>query len=281
MHLGIFSYNVQYGARPDELARACEARGFESFWVGEHTHIPASRLTPYPGGEPLPKPYYHMADPFVSLMAAAAVTTTIKLGTGICLVVEHDPIVLAKSVATLDWLSNGRVLFGIGGGWNREEMANHGTPFARRWQVLRERVEAMKAIWTQEEASYHGEFVHFERIISSPKPVQQPHPPILFGGATAQGRARVVRYCDGWIPIDVLLDDLPNALADLRHRAIAAGRDPQSLSIAVFAFEGTTAEALQRYRDLGVERVVLVAPRRMADALRFLDRLAVHIPALT
>ncbi len=150
MHLGVFSYNVEYGARPDELARAAEERGFESFWVGEHTHIPASRLTPYPGGEPLPKPYYHMADPFVSLMAAAAATRTIKLGTGICLVVEHDPIVLAKSVATLDWLSNGRVLFGIGGGWNREEMEDHGTPFDRRWQVLRERVLAMKALWTQE-----------------------------------------------------------------------------------------------------------------------------------
>ena len=174
MHLGIFSYNVAYGARPDELARACEERGFESFWVGEHTRIPASRQTPYPGGDPLPRPYYHMADPFVSLMAAAAATTTIKLGTGVCLVVEHDPIVLAKTVATLDWLSHGRVLLGIGGGWNREEMEHHGTPFQRRWQVLRERVEAMKAIWTQEEASYAGEFVTFERIISNPSPCNNP-----------------------------------------------------------------------------------------------------------
>jgi len=278
MHLGIFSYNVAYGARPDELARACEERGFESFWVGEHTHIPASRQTPYPGGDPLPRPYYHMADPCVSLMAAAAATTTIKLGTGVCLVVEHDPIVLAKTVATLDWLSGGRVLFGIGGGWNREEMAHHGTPFQRRWQVLRERVEAMQAIWTQEEASYSGEFVSFERIISYPKPIQKPYPPILFGGATARGRTRVVRYCDGWIPIDVLLDDLPAALADLRHKAAAAGRDPDSLSISVFAFEGTHGEALQRYRDLGVERVVVVAPRRLADAWPFLDRMATFIP---
>lgn len=278
MHLGIFSYNVEYGARPDELARACEERGFESFWVGEHTHIPASRQTPYPGGDPLPRPYYHMADPFVSLMAAAAATTTIKLGTGVCLVVEHDPIVLAKTVATLDWLSGGRVLFGIGGGWNREEMAHHGTPFQRRWQVLRERVEAMKTIWMQEEASYSGEFVTFERIISYPKPIQKPHPLILFGGATAQGRARVVRYCDGWIPIDVLLDDLPAALADLRHKAEAAGRDPDNLTISVFAFEGTHGDALKRYRDLGVARVVLVAPRRMADALPFLDRMAKAIP---
>ncbi len=280
MHLGIFSYNVDYGARPDELARACEERGFESFWVGEHTHIPASRRTPYPGGGELPKPYYHMADPFVSLMAAAAVTRTIKLGTGVCLVVEHDPIVLAKTVATLDWLSNGRFVFGIGGGWNREEMENHGTVFSRRWQVLRERVMAMKAIWTHEEASYAGELVAFERIVSYPKPVQKPHPPILFGGATAQGRARVVDYCDGWIPIDVLLEDLPAALADLRRQAEAAGRPTGSLSVSVFAFDGAHGDALKRYRELGIERVVLVAPRRMSDALPFLDRIAGLIPGV-
>jgi len=274
MHLGIFSYNVEYGARPDELARAAEERGFESFWVGEHTHIPASRVTPYPGGEPLPKPYYHMADPFVSLMAAAAATRTIRLGTGICLVVEHDPIVLAKSVATLDWLSNGRVLFGIGGGWNREEMEDHGTPFDRRWRVLRERVLAMKALWTQEEASFHGEFVNFDRAISFPKPVQRPHPPILFGGATAQGRARVVEYCDGWIPIDVLLDDLPAAIVDLRHKAETAGRGLDTLSVSVFAFQPPKADAVARLRDMGVERVTMVAPRRLADALPFLDRMA-------
>ncbi|HJR03607.1 MAG TPA: LLM class F420-dependent oxidoreductase [Methylomirabilota bacterium] len=274
MHLGVFSYNVAYGARPDELARAAEERGFESFWVGEHTHIPAARQTPYPGGEPLPKPYYHMADPFVSLMAAAAATRTIKLGTGICLVVEHDPIVLAKSVATLDWLSGGRVLFGIGGGWNREEMEHHGTPFARRWRVLRERVLAMKALWTEEEASFHGEFVNFDRAISFPKPVQRPHPPILFGGATDGGRARVVDYCDGWIPIDVLLDDLPAAIADLRRKAAAAGRRPDDLSVSVFAFKPPTPDAVKRMEDMGVARVTLVAPRRLDDALPFLDRMA-------
>ena len=281
MHLGIFSYNTtDYGARPDELAQACENRGFESLWVGEHTHIPAMRRTPYPGGDPLPRPYYHMADPFVSLMAAAAVTTRLKIGTGVCLVVEHDPIGLAKTVATLDLLSNGRFLFGIGGGWNAEEMENHGTPFARRWQVLRERIEAMKAIWTQEEASYDGEFVRFDRIISYPKPVQKPHPPILFGGATPQGRQRVVNYCDGWIPIDVLLDDLPQAIADLQHRAEAAGRDPATIPISVFAFTTPTADQIKRYQDMGVERAVIVSPRRMADTLPFLDRLAALIPAI-
>jgi probable F420-dependent oxidoreductase len=280
MHLGIFSYNTDYGARPDELARACEERGFESLWVGEHTHIPASRQTPYPGGEPLPKPYYHMADPFVSLMAAAAATTRLKVGTGVCLVVEHDPIVLAKTVATLDFLSGGRLLFGIGGGWNAEEMRHHGTPFARRWRVLRERVEAMQAIWTQEEASYDGEFVQFERIISYPKPVQKPHPPILFGGATPQGRQRVVTYCDGWIPIDVLIDDLPAAITDLRRRAAAAGRDAATIPVSVFAFTVPSTDYLKRYQDMGVTRLVLVSPRRLADALPFLDRMAALIPTV-
>ncbi len=165
MKLGVFSYNTDYGIRPDVLAAALEARGYESLWVGEHTHIPASRATPYPGGEPLPRPYYHMADPFVSLMAAAAATRTLKIGTGICLVVERDPITLAKEVATLDRLSDGRLLFGIGAGWNAEEMENHGTAFASRWQVLEERVAAMKAIWTEQEASYHGGFVNFDRIV--------------------------------------------------------------------------------------------------------------------
>lgn len=252
MHLGIFSYNTEYGARPDELAKACEERDFESLWVGEHTHIPANRQTPYPGGDPLPRPYYHMADPFVSLMAAAAVTTKLKLGTGVSLVIEHDPIVLAKTVSTLDWLSDGRVLFGVGGGWNAEEMEHHGTPFARRWKVLRERIEAMQAIWTQEEASYEGEFVQFDRVISYPKPVQQPYPPVLYGGATPQGRQRVVNYADGWIPIDILIDDLPEAIADLHRRAEEAGRDPAQLPVSVFAFAEPTLEMLLRYREMGL-----------------------------
>ena len=280
MKLGIFSYNTDYGIRPDVLAAALEARGFESLWVGEHTHIPASRQTPYPGGEPLPRPYYHMADPFVSLMAAAAATKTLKIGTGICLVIERDPITLAKEVATLDRLSDGRLLFGIGAGWNAEEMANHGTRFASRWQVLEERVAAMKAIWTEQEASYHGAFVNFDRIVSHPKPVQTPHPPVILGTATAKGRARVAKYCDGWIPIDVLLDDLPGAIADLNRQVAAAGRDPATIAISVFAFEGANADALKRYRDLGVDRVVLIAPRREPEAFAFLDRMAELIPAI-
>ncbi|MCG8695017.1 MAG: LLM class F420-dependent oxidoreductase [Minwuiales bacterium] len=278
MHLGIFSFNTDYGTRADDLARALEERGFESLWVGEHTHIPASRLSPYPGGGDLPKPYYHMADPFVSLTAAACATKTLKVGTGICLVVEHDPITLAKTVATLDMVSGGRFLFGIGGGWNAEEMENHGTPFKRRWKVLRERVEAMKVIWTEEQASYAGEFVNFDPLISYPKPAQQPHPPVIFGGATEKARERAVRYCDGWIPIDVLLEDLPDAIADLRAKAEAAGRDPKSVPVSVFAFDAADEDALMKYRELEVERVVLVAPRHTPQVMPFLDRFAAMVP---
>ena len=274
MQLGIFSFNTEYGIRPDELARALEERGYESLWLPEHTHIPASRLSPYPGGGDLPRPYYHMGDPFVSAMAAAAATKRLLVGTAICLVVEHDPIVLAKEVATLDWLSGGRFILGVGAGWNAEEMENHGTPFNRRFKVLEERIKAMKEIWAHEEASFSGEFVNFEKIISYPKPVQTPNPPILFGGATPRARQRVVDYCDGWIPIDVLSDDMPAAIADLHEKARAAGRDPASIPVSVFAFDCADGDTILRYRDMGVDRMVLVAPRDRDAALAFVDRFA-------
>jgi probable F420-dependent oxidoreductase len=274
MKLGVFSYNTEYGMRPDDLARALEERGFESFWVGEHTHIPAERRTAYPGGGELPRPYYHMADPFVSLTAAAMVTKSLRIGTAICLITERDPITLAKEVSTLDWLSNGRFILGVGAGWNAEEMENHGTPFKARWQVLRERIEAMKRIWTEEQATYHGSHVNFDRIISNPKPVQKPHPPILFGGATERARQRVVDFCDGWIPIDVLMDDLGPGMEDLKRKAKAAGRDPAAIPVNVFAFDIGDLDVLLRYRDLGVERVVIYSPRRPEKIMPFLDHLA-------
>src|SRR5437660_12877741 len=162
MHIGICMFATDYAIRADELARAAEERGFESLFVPEHTHIPAGRRTPFPGGGQLPKEYSHTFDPFVSLMAAAAATTRLKIGTGICLIIERDPITTAKEVASLDLLSGGRVLFGIGGGWNAEEMENHGTDFKSRFRLLRERVLAMKEIWTKEEAAFHGAFVNFD-----------------------------------------------------------------------------------------------------------------------
>lgn len=233
MKLGIEMFATEYAIRPDELARACEERGFESVWFPEHTHIPTSRRTPFPAGGDLPKEYAHTHDLFVTLMAAAGATKTIKIGSGICLAIERDPIVLAKEVASVDLLSNGRLLFGIGGGWNVEEMENHGTPFPKRWKILRERIEAMKRIWTQDEAEYHGEFVNFDPIWCYPKPLQQPHPPILLGSNTEWGLGRVVQYCDGWLPNARYFQKLPEMVHALRRQAARAGRRPEEVAISI------------------------------------------------
>jgi probable F420-dependent oxidoreductase len=262
MHYGVVMFSTHYAIRPDELGRAVEQRGFESLWVPEHTHIPASRISPWPGGPNLPKEYWHSYDPFVALTMAAAVTTKIKLGTGICLVIERDPITTAKEVASLDHLSNGRFLFGIGGGWNAEEMENHGTAFKSRWRVLRERVLAMKAIWTQEEATYRGELVNFERIWSHPKPVQKPHPPILMGGDGATTFDRVLEFCDGWMPIAGRMGNVTEKIATLQKRAKEAGRGP----IPVTAFMPKPDRAvLEPLEAAGVERVVLGVPSETGD----------------
>ncbi|MCB1746851.1 MAG: LLM class F420-dependent oxidoreductase [Gammaproteobacteria bacterium] len=281
MDIGVFSFNTHYGIDPATLARALEARGFDSLWIGEHSHIPVSRRTPYPAGGELPRQYSHMMDPFVSLMAAGAATTRLKLATGVCLVIERDPLMLAKEIATLDQLTGGRFLFGIGGGWNAEEMENHGTAFDTRWRVLKERVEAMKVLWTEEEPSYHGEFVDFDPVWSFPKPVQQPHPPVIFGGGTALGRKRVADYCDGWAPIDLLVGDVPAALDDLKARCEAAGRDPASIEVSMWCWEAPDEARLQHYRALGIARVVLFLPvDDRAAEMPFLDRYAALIPKL-
>ena len=264
MHYGVVMFSTHYAIRPDELARAVEQRGFESLWVPEHTHIPASRRSPWPGGGELPKEYWHSYDPFVALTMAAAVTTKIKLGTGICLVIERDPIVTAKEVASLDHLSNGRFLFGIGGGWNAEEMENHGTTFKSRWRLLRERVLAMKAIWTQEEATYRGEYVNFERIWSHPKPAQKPHPPVLMGGDGATTFDRVLEFCDGWMPVAGRMADAAEKIAALQKRAKEAGRGP----IPVTAFmPKPDLSVLDGLEAAGVERVVLSLPSDTADKI--------------
>ena len=271
MKYGVMMFSTDYAIHPAELGRAAEERGFESLLFPEHTHIPSSRLSPWPGGPNLPKEYWHTNDVFVALSFAAAATSTIRIGTGICLVIEHDPITLAKQVATLDALSGGRLLFGIGGGWNREEMENHGTEFTQRWDVLRERIAAMKEIWTKDEASYHGEHVSFDAIWSWPKPVQKPHPPILLGSGSARGRQRVVDWCDGWMPI-AGRDDVLAGIADLRVRADRAGRDPRSISITIFGAT-TTAQRIDEYRAAGVERVVFALPPSERDTvLRVLDK---------
>jgi len=271
MKFGIFAGTTDYAAAPHELALACEERGFESFWVPEHTHIPASRESPYPGGGDLPADYSHLRDPWVSLASAAVVTSKILLGTAVSLVAEHDAIVLAKQIASVDQISNGRVILGIGAGWNEEEMRHHGVDPARRWKVVRERVEAMKEIWTQDEATYHGEFVNFDRIWCWPKPVQQPHPPILMGSGTPQGRKRVIRYCDGWLPFPV--PNLEDQMEDLAGLATAAGHDPAAFPVSVLSARAREDE-LTRLRDLGVERAILFAPAKPLEKL--LPRLDHH-----
>ncbi len=273
MKYGIFNFPTEYSMRADQLARAVEERGFDSLWLPEHTHIPVSRRTPYPAGGELPKDYVHIADPFVGLAAAAAVTSRIKLGTAVCLVVERDPIVLAKQVASLDLISNGRFIFGIGAGWNAEEMENHGTAFDTRYRLLRERMDAMKRLWSEDEAEYHGKFVNFDPVWSYPKPVQKPWPPIFFGGHTPLARQRVVDLYDGWMPTIMRVPELLTGVEDLRRRASEKGRDPKSIDVTVIWFRADRAR-LDSFEAAGVDRVVVGVPSADADTVtRKLDDL--------
>ncbi|MFQ5519966.1 MAG: LLM class F420-dependent oxidoreductase [Candidatus Methylomirabilia bacterium] len=274
MKFGISMFDTDYAIRVDELARAVEERGFESLWIPEHTHIPKSRKSPWPGGPNLPKEYWHIHDPFVALGVAAAVTSRLKIATGICLIVERDPITLAKEVATLDFLSDGRFIFGIGGGWNAEEMENHGTDFKKRWQLLRERVLAMKEIWTKEEPEFHGQFVNFDPIWSYPKPVQKPHPPVILGVNVPKARQMVAEYCDGWLPLAARAGDLATGVADLRRRTEQAGRDPNSVTVSVYGAKPEEA-AVRDYEKAGVERAVFGLPPADRDTvLPLLDQYA-------
>ena len=272
MKIGFFSYNTDYGVRPDILAKALEERAFDSLWVGEHTHIPAKRETPFPGGIELPRPYYHMMDPMVSLATAISGTRNLRVGTGISLVVQHDPIVLAKSISTLDHLSNGRFELGIGGGWLKEEMETHGFPFSKRWKLLRERIEAVKEIWDNAQATYSGEFVNFENIISNPKPIQKPHPPILMGGATKNSLKRVARYCDGWMPIDALLSKPAEMISQLHSFLKDEDRDPSEVLLSVFCERNRDLKSLKAYEDAGFTRAIIALPNKNQDeTLRFID----------
>jgi probable F420-dependent oxidoreductase len=274
MRVGVFYFPTDYGINIAELAQALEERGFASLYAPEHTHIPTSRRTPFPGGGELPKKYSHAQDPFVALSFAAAATKKLLLGTGICLVPERDPIVTAKCVASLDQLSGGRFIFGIGGGWNVEEMENHGAHYDTRFKLMRERILAMKAVWTQEAASFHGEFVNFDPVWSWPKPAQRPHPPILLGGESDYTLRRIVDYCDGWIPRPVGDFTPEGARQRLRRMAEAKGRDPRSLSISVFRAPADKA-ALARYRKAGIDEALLEIPDLSRDELlQLLDRYA-------
>jgi probable F420-dependent oxidoreductase len=274
MQIGVFYFPVDYGINVAELAAALEERGFESLFVPEHTHIPLSRKSPFPGGGDLPLRYSHTHDPFVALSFAAAATKKLLVGTGICLIPERDPIVTAKCVASLDQLSGGRVIFGIGGGWNVEEMENHGARYNTRFKLMGERILAMKALWTEEVAEFHGEMVDFDPVWSFPKPAQKPHPPIILGGETDYTLRRVVEYCDGWFPRPGRGFEIREQLDRLRRMAEKAGRDPRTLSTSVFRAPADRA-ALKEYAEAGIDRAVLEIPDRSRDEiLRVLDEYA-------
>ena len=274
MRIGVAYFATDYGIDIRELAREVEARGFDSLMLPEHTHIPISRRTPFPGGGELPKCYSHTHDPFVALAFAASVTTKLLLGTGICLVPQRDAIVTAKCVASLDRLSNGRFLFGIGGGWNVDEMENHGARYQTRFQLMRERILAMKALWTQEEATFQGEMVSFDPVWLYPKPQQRPHPPVLLGGASNYTVERVVEFCDGWAPLAISGLKGKEAVARLRQAASGAGRDFSTLSINMFA-PPPKQPILDEYREAGIHRSFLMIPDLSRDEiLEVLDKYA-------
>jgi probable F420-dependent oxidoreductase len=262
---GISYFPTDEAIEPADLARMAEERGFESVFVTEHTHIPASRETPYPAGGDLPGEYFRIYDPFVSLATMAAATERIRIGTAICLLVERDPIITAKEVASVDRLSGGRMLFGIGAGWNLEEMANHGTDPQRRFAILRERVQACKALWAEEEASYHGEFVDFDRIVSRPAPLQDPHPPILVGGNGPTVHKRVLAYGDAWFPNRIPPDDAMIArVEELQRLGVDAGRGRIPVTLQI---PPRDPAVLERYESAGVTRTVhMLRPADAADA---------------
>jgi probable F420-dependent oxidoreductase len=266
MKIGFYYFATDYSMPVVDVARALEERGYESLFLPEHTHIPVNRRSPWPGGAELPRQYSHTLDPFVGLGAAAAATKTLRLGTGICLLTERDPIVTAKEVATLDLVSNGRFDFGIGAGWNAEEMENHGTRFDTRFRVMVDRAKAMQAIWTQDEAAYQGEFTAFEPLWSWPKPVQKPHPPILLGGETKHTLRRVMEFCDGWFPRGRSFGDPAAEMKRLRSFADEAGRDIRTVSTTLFGAE-PDAGYLDKCRAAGVNRALLALPPEGRDTV--------------
>jgi len=265
MDIGVIIFPTDTTLQPIPLARAVEERGFESLWFPEHSHIPTDRTTPWGGRDgapPLPEWYWRTHDQLLALTAAAAVTDRIRLGTGITLVAQHDPIWLAKRIATLDVLSAGRVEFGIGYGWNKEEMAHHGVSYSDRRAMVREKVLAMKELWTKDEAEFHGEFVEFSPSWSWPKPVQDPHPPITLGsGAGPKSFAAVAEFCDGWIPI-AGRHPIEENVASMRQAVAEAGRNPDDICLSVFY---ARPDQLDRYRELGADRAILGLPQGSAE----------------
>jgi probable F420-dependent oxidoreductase len=278
VELGFSSMNTPEDPEPDVLARWLEERGFESLWVGEHSHIPTSRQTPYPAGGDLPSQYLRMMDPLVSLTAAACATQRLLIGSGVALPLEHDLFDFAKSVATLDRLSGGRLQLGVGVGWNEEELANHrpDIPWSQRYRALAECVAALRALWADDESEFHGRFYDFDPVWSYPKPLQRPHPPVLCGTGRKRGSTHAVAWADAWMPMDIALGDVAKKIGRFREIATAAGRD--DMPITIVAFGDPSPDTLRRYRDLGVKRVIVGAPPNSGHdpiaGLPFIDRYA-------
>ena len=271
MDIGVFIFDTDYSINISELARELEERGYESLFVPEHTHIPTSRRSPFPGGGELPKQYSHTLDPFVSLGFAAASTKNLKIGTGICLLPQRDPIVTAKSIASLDLMSKGRFVLGLGGGWNVDEMENHGVTYKTRFAMMKEHVLAMKSLWVDEEAEFHGEYINFDKSWAYPKPVQKPYPPILMGGETDYTLKRVVDYCDGWFPRGRGGFDAGESMQRLKNMATESGRDMNTLSVSVFGAP-PNEETINSYRKAGIDRALFALPSENKDhILKLLD----------
>ena len=283
MRLGFTTMNTPEELRCDVVARALESRRFDSLWIGEHSHIPVSRRTPYPAGGEMPSPYKRMMDPFVGLTLAATATTELLLGTGVTLPLEHDIFALAKTVASLDIVSGGRLLFGVGVGWNEEELADHtDIPWRRRYRAIEECVEALRHLWTDDEAEHHGEFFDFDPVWSFPKPVQRPHPPVVCGMAGKLGTQHALRWADEWMPMDIALGNVAKRIDKFRTLAAEAGRVDVPISLVTYG--DPTLETLQHYRSLGVNRVIVGASRTGWDdpttTMPCIDHYAALIPLL-
>jgi probable F420-dependent oxidoreductase len=275
MLFGVHVFPTEFSFQPDELARAAEERSLDSVWFSEHTHIPVHFLnTPGPR-YPLPDYYWQTYDIFVAMTLAAAATTTIKLGTGVALVVERDPIILAKETATLDLLSKGRFIFGVGAGWLEAEMADHSVVYRTRFQLLKEQLRAIKEIWTTTESEFHGNFVNFDKMKAFPKPYQRPHPPLIMGGGGAKALEGAVELCDGWAPWSMAWPEAKASIAELKKQAAANGRDPDSLHISLFEKSIPNAETMAEMEAAGVKRIILtIFGQSREDALPKLDQLA-------
>jgi probable F420-dependent oxidoreductase len=278
MHLGFSTMNNLQRARPDDLARVLEECGYESLWIGEHSHIPVSRKTPYPAGGEMPEQYKHMADPFIAIAMAAAVTKKLRFGTSVTLLLERDIFTLAKEVATLDQLCGGRLTIGIGVGWNQEEFENVAKmPWNKRYSGMKECAAALRALWTQDEAEYQGEWYRFDKVWSYPKPLQKPHPPLTLGVAGRLGMAHAAEWGDGWHPLDIGTKDFGPRLERFRQMVRDGGRDPAKIEVTVVNMGEPNADRLRRYAELGVTRAVIggaAAQENLGETRRYAERYA-------